>query len=112
MKEGMITVLALPQANGEVKKRPVLLLKALPRHNDFLVCGISTQLQQEVKGIDLVFDNSHPDFKHSGLKSTSLLRLLYIAVVNIQQMPGSIGKISPKTLQQMQQRLGDFIKGN
>jgi mRNA interferase MazF len=111
MKEGMIALVALPQADGQIKKRPVLLLKALPRYNDFLVCGISSQLKQEVKGIDLVIDNNHPDFKQSGLKTTSLMRLLYIAVVNSSVMPGAIGKISQKTLSDVQNRLGDFIKG-
>lgn len=47
--ESDIVLVAIPQADGTLKNRPVLLLRRLPRFNDFLVCGISTQLTQEVK---------------------------------------------------------------
>jgi mRNA interferase MazF len=44
MREGEIILANLVQADGSFKLRPVLLLKRLPGYNDFLVCGISTQL--------------------------------------------------------------------
>ena len=46
MREGGIILANLQLADGSVKLRPVLLLKQLPVYNDFLVCGISTQLHQ------------------------------------------------------------------
>lgn len=48
MKEGDILLATLPQADGTVKLRPVLFLHRMPPFQDFLVCGISTQLQQFV----------------------------------------------------------------
>ena len=48
MKEGDVALTPLPQADGQIKNRPVILLRQMPAFGDFLVCGISTQLHQEV----------------------------------------------------------------
>ncbi|HYG50841.1 MAG TPA: hypothetical protein VD905_08050 [Flavobacteriales bacterium] len=52
MKSGDIVLIPIPQANSQIKKRPVLLLKQLPGYGDWLVCGISTQMQQYIAGFD------------------------------------------------------------
>ena len=54
MKEGDIVLTPLPQANGQSKNRPALFLRAMPPFDDALVCGISTQLHQQVAGFDEV----------------------------------------------------------
>jgi hypothetical protein len=43
---------AIAQADGKHKNRPVLLLREMPKYGDFLVCGISTQLQQFIPDFD------------------------------------------------------------
>ena len=43
MNEGDLALAPLPQADGQIKNRPVALLRRLPPFGDFLVCGISTQ---------------------------------------------------------------------
>ena len=48
MKEGDVVIVAMPQANGSVKNRPTIILREMPPFQDMLVCGISTQLHQEV----------------------------------------------------------------
>jgi hypothetical protein len=50
--EGSICLIPLPQADGKHKIRPVLLLKQFSPFNDYLVCGISTQIHQFVDGFD------------------------------------------------------------
>lgn len=35
----------LPQADGRVKNRPTIALRRMPGFGDWLVCGVSTQLQ-------------------------------------------------------------------
>lgn len=35
----------LPQADGRVKNRPTMALRRMPGFWDWLVCGVSTQLQ-------------------------------------------------------------------
>ena len=54
MIEGDIGLAALPQNDGQVKLRPVLLLKEIPGFGDFMVCGITTQFRYELKGLDAV----------------------------------------------------------
>jgi hypothetical protein len=55
MKAGNIVLVDFPQSDGRSKLRPVLILKLLPKYNDFLVCGISTQLNQYIKDFDETF---------------------------------------------------------
>ena len=58
MREGAIALAALPQANGPVKNRPVVLLREMPPFGDWLVCGISTQLHQRVADFDWLLERS------------------------------------------------------
>lgn len=75
MKEGDVVLTPIPQADGIIKNRPAILLREMPPYRDFLVCGISTQLDKEVKGFDEVILFSEEDFKRSGLRTSSLVRL-------------------------------------
>ena len=52
MKEGDIIIVPMQQASGQAKNRPSLVLKEMPRYNDLLVCGISTQLHQMIRDFD------------------------------------------------------------
>jgi mRNA interferase MazF len=69
MKPGDVVLTPIPQADGAIKNRPALILREMPACRDLLVCGISTQLHQEVKGFDELISSSDPDFAASGLKS-------------------------------------------
>ena len=46
MNEGDIALAPLAQADGQIKNRPVVMLRRLPPFGDFLICGISTHLHQ------------------------------------------------------------------
>lgn len=94
MKEGDVILVPLPQADGLVKNRPAIVLREMPPFNDFLVCGVSSQLYQEVKGFDEVITETDSDFSESGLLSASLVRLGFLAVVPRKAIAGAIGKIS------------------
>lgn len=54
MKEGDVVIVALPQADGTSKNRPAIILRGMPPFQDMLVCGVSTQLNQEVKDFDRI----------------------------------------------------------
>ena len=56
--EGDIALASLPQADGLIKQRPALLLRQMPPFGDWLVCGISTQLRQQVADLDEVKPSS------------------------------------------------------
>ena len=94
MREGAIALAALPQADGSVKNRPVVLLREMPPFGDWLVCGISTQLHQRVADFDWLLELSDPDFLASGLKAASIIRLGFLAVLPQTDLAGVIGSIS------------------
>lgn len=109
MESGNIILAALPQSDGKTKLRPALVLKKIPPYNDLLVCGISTQTDQEVIGFDELIKTNDKDYPQSGLVHESLIRLGYLAVVPKVIIAGSIGKVSSTRLSQLKQRLSDFI---
>ena len=109
MKEGDIVLTPVPQANGQIKNRPALFLRELPPFNDALVCGISTQLQQEVAGFDEVIRWQEPDFAASGLVVDSLFRLGFLAVIPRNKLIGSIGSIAPVRHKRLLKNLSEYL---
>ena len=109
MKEGDVILTPIPQADGTVKNRPAIFLRELPPYKDLLVCGVSTQLHQRVEGFDDLLSASDADFAASGLKSGSLIRLGFLAVLPHHSIPGAIGSISPERHQRLLQTLSDYL---
>ena len=109
MKSGDIILASLPQADGKTKLRPALVLKQMLPYKDLLVCGISTQINQEVLGFDEIINDNDIDFIESGLIQKSLIRVGYIAIIPVKIVAGSIGKISLNRLNKIKKRLSDFI---
>lgn len=109
MKEGDILLAALRQSDGAVKDRPVLFLRKMPPFDDFLVCGISTQLQQS-SPIDEIIATNESDFRSSGLKAASLVRLGFLAVLPRTEFKGRIGSISAARHQRLLTTLADYLR--
>ena len=112
MKEGAIILVALPQADGQTKPRPAILLRAFPPFGDFLVCGVSTQLHLEVAGFDEIIGRESADFSNSGLRQESLIRLGFLAIFAADQIIGSIGAISSTRHRRLLQRLAAHLLSN
>ena len=81
MKEGDIILANILTSECQFKKRPTLLLKILPKYGDFLLCGISSQIQQYIPDFDLLIDKNSIDFSSSGLIKQSIIRLSYLSVI-------------------------------
>lgn len=109
MKQGDIILFPIQQADGKVKTRPVLLLKQLPGYGDWLGCGISSQLHEYINGFDFILDDSHTDFKTSGLKLPGIIRLGFLSSIPSKKIPGAIGKISPAVVKQLLKNLSDYL---
>lgn len=90
MKTGDIVLTIIPQDSLQ-KRRPVLILKVLPKYKDFLVCAVSSQLHQYIDGFDLMLNDSHAAFAACGLKQSSIFRLSNLAVLSTENIIGSIG---------------------
>jgi len=112
MKEGDVALAPLPQADGQIKNRPVVLLRHLPPFGDFLVCGISTQVHQRVAGFDEEITTSDPEFAASGLKATSLIRLGFLAVLPDAVLLGRIGTLSSSRRQRLLANLCRHLSSN
>ena len=109
MKEGDVILTPIPQADGMIKNRPAIVLRELPPYKDLLVCGVSAQLSQEVKAFDDIISPSDPDFSSSGLKSASLIRLGFLAMLPRSQIIGSIGSISGPRHRKLLKTLSDYL---
>lgn len=109
MKEGDIVLTAMPQSDGHIKNRPAVVLREMPPFGDLLVCGVSAQLQQRVAGFDQVIKPGDSDFVESGLKSPSLIRLGFLAVLPLRSFLGAIGSVSSDRHKQLFRRLSKHL---
>ncbi len=109
MKPGDVILTALIQADGKTKRRPALVLCQMPPYQDYLVCGISTQLRQEAPGFDELILPMDADFAGSGLKAPSLIRLGFLSVVPSSVILGSIGSIASERRHRLAERLSAHL---
>lgn len=109
MKPGDIVLTPLPQADGQVKPRPAVVLDLLAPFDDAVACGISTQLRHAVPGFDEFVQPRDDDFPQSGLKAASVIRLGYVTVLMPDDVICRIGRISPARLKRLLARLGDHF---
>jgi mRNA interferase MazF len=78
-------------------------------YRDFLVCGVSTQLDKELKGFDEVIRVTDEDFKSTGLRITSLVRLGFLAVLPRTRIIGAIGSLSSTRHRRLLKTLSDYL---
>jgi mRNA interferase MazF len=109
MKEGDVILCPIPQADGIIKNRPTIILREIPPYKDLLVCGISTQLNQQVQGFDEIISPDDTDFVSSGLKTKSLIRLGFLAVLPRGRIIGSIGSIAPDRHKRLLKTLSNYL---
>ena len=108
MKPGDIVLTIIPQ-DDQQKIRPVLILKTLPKYNDFLVCAISSQLHQNIPDFDLVLDSKDPAFATSGLRGSSVFRLSNLAVLSKEEIIGTIGSLQKELHLQLLKTLAGYL---
>lgn len=112
MNEGDVVLTHVPQADGVLKNRPAVVLRELPPYRDLLVCGVSTQLRQQVKDFDEIISPADVDFALSGLMTESLVRLGFLAVLPRKSIAGAIGAISKERHERLLQTLSNYLAAN
>ncbi|WP_461049056.1 type II toxin-antitoxin system PemK/MazF family toxin [Spirosoma arcticum] len=105
MNEGDIIICPIASVTGSAKVRPALVLRSLPTYSDFLTCGISSQLWQEISGFDEVLT---PD-RSNNLRTSSVIRLSFLAVVKPSDVRGVIGRVPDSVLNTLRRRLADHL---
>ena len=111
-KPGDISLIRFPRADLQRGKyRPVLLLSKMPGpFDDWLICAITSQLRHEVKGWDERINRADNDFKTSGLKVPSLIRIGKLATVEEAVLEGVLGQISSERLKRILRRLSGHLE--
>lgn len=110
MKPGDVVRWSFVQGDGQRKFSPAIVLGLVPPYNDLLVCAVSSQVQREVKGLDLIVDEGHPDFKRMGLRVASVVRVVQLTTLPDKVIQGAIGSVSTGTLGVLKSRLRDWLK--
>ena len=109
-RAGQIVLTPFPHTDlSGAKLRPVLMLKRASRYDDWLVCMVSSKLDQAEAGFDDILARTDDDFAASGLKAPSVLRLSRLAVLDAALLVGSIGNIADDRLERVRQRLARWI---
>jgi len=100
ISEGQIVLFKFPQTDHiRGKLRPALVLPRLPgQHNNWLICMISSNLDQKVPDFDEVIVPTDLDFKNSGLKVPGLIRIGRLAVVDGDILLGRLGQVDTQRL--------------
>lgn len=111
---GQIVLFKFPQTDLTIGKlRPALLIKPLSNgYDDWLACMISTKTGQEVTGLDEIISPNDRDFKQTGLKSESVIRVSRLAVVSEKILLGKTGEISAERLERIKRNLANWILSN
>jgi mRNA interferase MazF len=111
IKEGQIVLFQFPLVDKpEAQLRPGLVIRKLRGHyNDWLLCMISSQVAQQVVDFDEVVDHEAKDWKQSGLKTPSVIKIARIAVVHQSILLGAIGEIEPRRLERIKRKLADWL---
>lgn len=109
-RAGQIVLTPFPYTDlTGAKLRPVLMLRRASRFDDWLVCMVSSQVQQAEASLDEILTPADPDFSDTGLKVPSVLRLSRLAVLEGSLLLGSIGEISDERLRNVRRRLAEWI---
>lgn len=113
ISEGQTVLFKFPQTDQQIGKlRPALVIRRLPTpYNDWLICMVSSQLNQKQPVLDETITPNDSDFLDSGLKLPSVIRICRLAVVNGDILIGKIGQISNKRLLRIKQNLAQWIQG-
>jgi mRNA interferase MazF len=100
IQEGQIVLFRFPHTDQiPGKLRPALVLRKLPGpYDDWLICMISSQLEQQIQNFDIILTEKDLDFEQSGLKTSSVIRISRLAVVNRNILLGSIGALGSEHL--------------
>ncbi|MCR4289175.1 MAG: type II toxin-antitoxin system PemK/MazF family toxin [Candidatus Scalindua sp.] len=111
ISEGQIVLFKFPQTDQkEGKRRPALILRELPgKFNDWLVCMISSKVDQQILELDELITSDAADFLQTGLKAPSVIRTSRLAVVDGNILLGKLGQINTERLNNIRQKLSKWI---
>lgn len=113
IQEGQVVLFKFPQTDQiPGKLRPALVIREIPGpYGDWLICIISSQLSQQIPKFDETIREEDADYGRSGLKTSSVIRISRLAVVNRKDILGSIGNTDSERLVTIKKKLSEWIMG-
>lgn len=107
MTKGAIVLAPFPFTNlTSVKRRPAIVVSNSSRlGNDVILAFISSKISQPITPTDFVLETSHPDFKKTGLKKTSVFKMDKLVTLENSILIGELGKVSDRVLSELNQKL-------
>jgi mRNA interferase MazF len=107
--KGKIVLIPFPFTNlTTTKLRPALVL--LESEKDVVVAFISSRLPREHGQTLIIIDETHPEFKITGLKATSVIRLDKVATISKELILGEIGEIGIKLEKEINKKLSEAYR--
>lgn len=76
---------------------------------DWIVCGVSSKIDIEVKGLDIVINKDHSDFKLWGLPYSGIIRAGFLVTIPENIISGVIGNISVETRKMLVKNISDYL---
>ena len=88
------------------KYRPVLCLtEPQGKHEEITLAYITSNIEGNEMKSDVLIKKTDPDFKHSGLKVNSSIKLNKLLTLPRERMVGQLGKISDKKTEEIKRKL-------
>ena len=110
-KAGQIVLFRFPQTDlTRGKLRPALVIGKLPGNfDDWVICMISSQIRHQISGFDDLIEITDADFAQTGLKTTSIVRVGRLAVVDVSLLLGQIGQVDSQRLTKIKINLANWL---
>ena len=104
--KGKIVLIPFPFTDlSSTKLRPALVL--YESKHDVVALFISSRTENP-KPTDIIIDKKHPEFKQTGLKVTSALRIDKIATISKELILGEIGEVGSKLKTEINRKITEL----
>lgn len=107
MKRGAVVLAVLPftDLTGQ-KRRPAVVVSPENRPgDDVLVAFVTSFAGAPLQATDLLISEDDPDFKGTGLKRSSVVKLQKLFTLQKGLLVGRLGDLSPRLIEEMDARL-------
>ncbi|KXB05561.1 hypothetical protein AKJ50_00540 [candidate division MSBL1 archaeon SCGC-AAA382A13] len=105
--KGKIVLIPFPFTDLTTSKlRPTLIL--LERRKDVVGVFISSRVPEEPSQTEVVVEEDHPEFRQTGLKKSSVIRLDKVATISKDLLVGEIGEVGPSLKKTINERLREL----
>ncbi|MEO6039257.1 MAG: type II toxin-antitoxin system PemK/MazF family toxin [Saprospiraceae bacterium] len=107
MTPGTIVLTAFPYTNlRHTSHRPaVVIFGGNANSPDVIVAFISSVLPDTLMDSDFLLPDTHPDFRLSGLKKSSIVKLDKLATLHKSIFSGELGYVSPALFELVKEKL-------